>query len=94
MPNFHFYLLGGDDRIIDSVDGVFPDDEAARDHALILAARCHAVEFLRGALLLGRVVADPNDHRALSQTPQAGRRSWWFKASRPPAWFANRSHDA
>jgi len=61
VPRFHFYLLNNDDLILDIVDVDLVDDHAAGDYAASLLARCPAVELMRGACVLGKVVRGRQD---------------------------------
>jgi hypothetical protein len=53
---YHFYLLGRNDEILGALSRSLPDDEQAMAYAQTLAAQAQAVEVLRGALVLGRVL--------------------------------------
>lgn len=88
MPNFRFYMLDRDGRVLNSTGAELPDDAVAEAYARNLLDRCHAVDFLRGALLLGHVER-PQGAPALALEPS--RRNWLFKASEPPAWFERRT---
>ncbi len=55
MPNFHFYLLGDDEMILQIIDLSLADDAAAAERASALLMRCHAVEVLRGPLPINRI---------------------------------------
>ncbi|MDP3495488.1 MAG: hypothetical protein Q8R82_20460 [Hyphomonadaceae bacterium] len=60
MSNYHFYLLDEGDEILNIIDLELAGDDAASAHARALLARCHAVEFMRGSVVLGKIAADTN----------------------------------
>lgn len=91
MPNYHFSLMDEDGRVIDAVDRACPDDGAAMHHARMLLSRCHAVEFLRGARVIGQVVRCVDEASPLPKDgAKPGDRRWWFQASPPPVWLQHK----
>jgi hypothetical protein len=78
--SYHFYILGADGEILDTVDCDFHDDGTAMAHADALVARGDSVEVLRGALVLGQVRRAPGDSPACitSRPPPRG----WFPVAR------------
>lgn len=77
MWDYRFYLLRQDGQVLGAVEITFNDDEAAMRHARSLLPRCHSVDVIRGALVVGRVFRGPGDPPEL---PQPARRpNWWLR---------------
>ncbi|MDP3175220.1 MAG: hypothetical protein Q8M88_12385 [Phenylobacterium sp.] len=74
MPDYRFYLLGAEDRVLGAVDIALADDEAATHNAWRLLTDCDAVDVLRGALMLGRVSRSPGDPPRRRMRPPRERR--------------------
>jgi len=75
--DYRFYLLRQDGQVLGAVEITFSDDEAALRHARSLLPRCHSVDVIRGALVVGRIFRGPGDP---PQEPQSLRRpNWWFR---------------